>query len=155
MLIAVISLNQVCSGYVIDITPGVGHRFDGIGGLSAGSSSKLLVNYPLNLRNEILDYLFKPNFGASLQIIKVEIGGDAQSTDGTESSHMHEPWDENYRRGYEWWLLTEAKKRNPYIKVYGLAWAFPGWVGNGTGDPYKYPKPVSYTHLTLPTNREV
>ena len=31
-------------------------------------------------------------------------------TDGTESSHMHESWDENYRRGYEWWLMCEAKK---------------------------------------------
>jgi len=141
-LLAVISLNQVCSGtYLIDAAVGLGRRFDGIGGLSGGgSTSKLLVSYPVNLRNEILDYLFKPNFGASLQIIKVEIGGDAQSTDGTESSHMHEPWDENYYRGYEWWLLMEAKKRNPDIKVYGLAWAFPGWVGNGSGDPYKYPQ---------------
>ena len=140
-LIAVLSLNILASGsYVIDLSDGVGRRFDGIGGLSGGgSTSKLLVSYPPNLRSEILDYLFKPNFGASLQIIKVEIGGDAQSTDGTESSHMHEPWDENYHRGYEWWLLTEAKKRNPDIKVYGLAWAFPGWVGKGTGDPYKFP----------------
>jgi len=141
MVIAILSLNQVCLGsYVIDMSFGVGRRFDGIGGLSGGgSTSKLLVSYPPNLRSEILDYLFKPNFGASLQIIKVEIGGDAQTTDGTESSHMHEPWDENYHRGYEWWLLTEAKKRNPKIKVYGLAWAFPGWVGKGSGDPYKYP----------------
>lgn len=23
---------------------------------------------------------------------------------------MHEPWDENYGRGYQWWLMTEAKK---------------------------------------------
>ena len=30
--------------------------------------------------------------------------------EGTESSHMHEPWDENYSRGYQWWLMTEAKK---------------------------------------------
>ena len=30
--------------------------------------------------------------------------------DGTESSHMHESYDENYQRGYEWWLMTEAKK---------------------------------------------
>ena len=140
MLIALISVNILSGSYVIDISYGVGRRFDGIGGLSGGgSTSKLLVSYSPFLRSEILDYLFKPNFGASLQIIKVEIGGDAQSTDGSESSHMHEPWDENYRRGYEWWLLTEAKKRNPNIKVYALAWAFPGWVGKGTGDPYRYP----------------
>ena len=30
--------------------------------------------------------------------------------DGTESSHMHDSWDENYQRGYEWWLMLEAKK---------------------------------------------
>ena len=23
---------------------------------------------------------------------------------------MHNSWDENYQRGYEWWLMTEAKK---------------------------------------------
>ncbi len=70
--------------------------------------------------------------------MKVEIGGDAQSTEGTEASHMHSPWDENYKRGYEWWLMVEAKKRNPNIKLYGLPWAFPGWVGVGD-NPYKYP----------------
>jgi galactosylceramidase len=127
------------SAYVVDHGVGIGRRFDGIGGLSGGATSKLLVSYPESQRNEILDYLFKPNFGASLQILKVEIGGDAQSTDGTESSHMHESWDENYQRGYEWWLITEAKKRNPDIKLYGLPWTFPGWLGNGSGSPYKYP----------------
>ena len=30
--------------------------------------------------------------------------------DGTEASHMHTESDENYQRGYEWWLMTEAKK---------------------------------------------
>ena len=97
------------------------------------------MSYPQHLRDEILDYLFKPNFGASLHILKVEIGGDAQSTDGTESSHMHESWDENYQRGYEWWLMTEAKKRNPNIKFYGLPWAFPGWLGGKTHNPYDDP----------------
>ncbi len=37
------------------------------------------------------------------------------------------------------WLMSEAKKRNPSIKLYGLPWAFPAWVGNGTGSPYAYP----------------
>jgi galactosylceramidase len=23
---------------------------------------------------------------------------------------MHNSWDENYNRGYEWWLMKEAKK---------------------------------------------
>lgn len=45
--------------------------------------------------------------------------------DGTEPSHMHYENDENYFRGYEWWLMKEAKKRNPKIKLIGkLLWAF-------------------------------
>jgi len=123
---------------VIDDAQGIGRYFDGIGGLSGGgATSKLLVNYPQKQRDEILDYLFKPNFGASLHILKVEIGGDAQSTDGTEASHMHYSWEENYQRGYEWWLMKEAKKRNPDIILYALPWGFPGWVGAGSyGSPY-------------------
>ncbi|XP_022080635.1 galactocerebrosidase-like isoform X1 [Acanthaster planci] len=125
------------SQYTISDASGLGRRFDGIGGLSGGgATSRLLVNYPELYQSQILDYLFKPNFGASLPILKVEIGGDSQSTDGTESSHMHSPNDENYQRGYEWWLMKEAKKRNPKIKLYGLPWAFPGWIGNGTQSPY-------------------
>ena len=31
-------------------------------------------------------------------------------TEGTECSHMHEPWDEDYTRGYEWFMMKEAKK---------------------------------------------
>ncbi|GFO05182.1 galactocerebrosidase [Plakobranchus ocellatus] len=126
---------------VFDDTQGLGREFEGIGAISGGgATSKLLVNYPEKQRNEILDYLFKPNFGASLQIFKVEIGGDMQSTDGTEASHMHNQWDENYSRGYEWWLLQEAKKRNPNIKLYCLPWGFPGWIGQGTTNPFVNPK---------------
>uniref|UniRef100_A0A0B7AM96 galactosylceramidase n=1 Tax=Arion vulgaris TaxID=1028688 RepID=A0A0B7AM96_9EUPU len=122
---------------VFDDTTGLGRTFDGIGGISGGgATSKLLVNYPKLYRDEILDFLFLPNFGASLQILKVEIGGDIQSTDGTEASHMHNSWEENYERGYEWWLMVEAKKRNPDIKLYALPWGFPGWIGQGTSSPY-------------------
>ncbi|XP_076461151.1 galactocerebrosidase-like isoform X2 [Babylonia areolata] len=127
--------------YKFDDSSGLGRRFDGVGGISGGgATSKLLVNYPEKQRKEILDYLFKPNFGASLQILKVEIGGDVQSTDGTEASHMHNSWEENYQRGYEWWLMVEAKKRNPNIKLYGLPWGFPGWIGEGTRNPYHNPE---------------
>ncbi|OPL20700.1 galactocerebrosidase-like x2 isoform, partial [Mytilus galloprovincialis] len=100
------------------------------------ATSLLVRHYPTKLRDEILDYLFKPNFGASLQILKVEIGGDSQSGEGSEASHMHNSWDENYYRGYEWWMMKEAKKRNPDILLYGLPWGWPGWIGNGTHNPY-------------------
>lgn len=32
---------------------------------------------------------------------------------------MHYEDDENYFRGYEWWLMREAKKRNPNITLIG------------------------------------
>ncbi|XP_069884515.1 galactocerebrosidase isoform X1 [Dipodomys merriami] len=124
--------------YVLDDSDGLGLEFDGIGAISGGgATSRLLVSYPEPFRSEILDYLFKPNFGASLHILKVEIGGDGQTTDGTEPSHMHYTLDENYFRGYEWWLMKEAKKRNPDIILMGLPWSFPGWLGKGFNWPYK------------------
>nr|XP_046164307.1 galactocerebrosidase isoform X1 [Oncorhynchus gorbuscha] len=130
----------IAESYVLDDKIGLGRTFDGIGGLSGGgATSRLLVNYAEPYRSQILDYLFKPNFGASLQILKVEIGGDAQTTDGTEPSHMHYENDENFFRGYEWWLMREAKKRNPNITLIGLPWAFPGWVGHGKNWPYDFP----------------
>uniref|UniRef100_A0AAY4AZB8 Galactocerebrosidase n=1 Tax=Denticeps clupeoides TaxID=299321 RepID=A0AAY4AZB8_9TELE len=117
--------------YVFDDKIGLGRRFDGIGGLSGGgATTRLLVNYAEPYRTY---------FGASLHILKVEIGGDAQTTDGTEASHMHYEGDENYFRGYEWWLMKEAKKRNPDITFIGLPWAFPGWIGGGESTPYHYP----------------
>ncbi len=33
--------------------------------------------------------------------------------------------------GYEFWLAQQAKARNPNIKLYGLAWGAPGWIGGG------------------------
>jgi hypothetical protein len=38
-----------------------GRIFEGLGALSAGASSRLLIDYPEPQRSEILDYLFKPN----------------------------------------------------------------------------------------------
>lgn len=110
---------------------GPGRVFDGIGAVSAGASSRFLVDYPEPARSQILDYLFKPYYGASLQELKVEIGSDVNSTDGAEPSHMRSPKDVNYNRGYEWWLMVEAKKRNPDIILDSLAWGAPGWIGNG------------------------
>uniref|UniRef100_H2YEX4 Galactocerebrosidase n=1 Tax=Ciona savignyi TaxID=51511 RepID=H2YEX4_CIOSA len=126
------------SSYKIGDVNGLGRTFDGIGGLSGGgATSRLLMNYAEPYRSQILDYLFKPNFGAALQILKVEIGGDGQSTEGTEATHMRSESDENYSRGYEWWLMKEAKSRNPNITLVGLPWAFPGWIGQGTVWPYQ------------------
>ena len=39
--------------------------------------------------------------------------------------------DENYQRGYEWWLMKEARKRNPNLFLDCLEWGAPAWIGNG------------------------
>lgn len=113
---------------------GAGRTFDGEGVLSGGGgNSKLLYDYPEPYRSEILDYLFKPNFGASYHELKVEIGADVNSTSGTEPSHartLAENSAPNMTRGYETWMLSEAKKRNPAIITSGLEWGAPGWIGN-------------------------
>jgi hypothetical protein len=111
---------------------GKGRIFDGLGAASAGASSRLLIDYPEPQRSQILDYLFKPNYGAALQRLKVEIGADVNSTDGSEPSHMRSPSDHNSARGYEWWLMVEAHKRNPKIILEILPWGAPGWVGAKT-----------------------
>nr|CAB3248156.1 galactocerebrosidase [Phallusia mammillata] len=126
------------TSYPINDNGGFAHKFNGIGGLSGGgATSRLLVNYAEPYRSQILDFLFKPNFAASLHILKVEIGGDAQSTEGTEATHMRSENEENYTRGYEWWLMKEAKARNPDITLIGLPWTWPSWIGQGTVLPYE------------------
>jgi hypothetical protein len=98
----------------------------------AGGSTRLLVDYPEPYRGQILDALFKPGVGAALQLLKVEIGGDVGSVDGAEPSHLHSSNDLGCNRGYEWWLMQQAKARNPAIALYGLAWGAPGFVGGGS-----------------------
>jgi hypothetical protein len=114
-----------------------GPLFEGIGALSAGASSRLLFDYPESAAVQILDLLFKPRFGASLHHLKVEIGGDVNSTDGTESSFAHTREEFDFPkpafldRGYEFRLMKEAKRRNPAILLDALEWGAPGWIGNG------------------------
>jgi galactosylceramidase len=126
-----------------------GRVFEGLGGLSAGASTRLLIEYPEPQRSQVLDYLFKPKFGAGFQHLKVEIGGDINSTSGTEPGiartreEFDNPKPEYFNRGYEWWLLKEARKRNPAIFLDVLQWGAPDWIGErehpDKGDPNLLP----------------
>ncbi|MCM3748734.1 hypothetical protein M3223_15385 [Paenibacillus pasadenensis] len=98
-----------------------------------GGNTRLLTDYPEPYRSDILDYLFKPNYGAGYTHLKVEVGADVNSTTGTEPSHARteaENANPNMNRGYKLWLMSEAKKRNPDIKLDILQWGAPGWVGS-------------------------
>lgn len=109
-----------------------GRVFEGIGAVSAGASSRALVDYPEKQRSEVLDFLFKPKFGAGFQHLKVEIGSGENSTCGSEPSHAitRDELLDPKPRGYEFWLMSEARKRNPKIMLDCLPWAYPAWVGN-------------------------
>ncbi len=106
-----------------------GPVFQGIGAISGGGgNSRLLIDYPARERAQILDYLFTPHFGASLQMLKLEIGGNGFSSDGSEPSVEAVPGRLDCGAGYEFWLAHQALARNPAIKLYGLQWAAPSWV---------------------------
>jgi galactosylceramidase len=109
-----------------------GRVFEGIGAVSAGASSRNLVDYPEKQRAEVLDFLFKPKFGAGFQHLKVEIGSGENSTCGAEPSHAITQAEllDPKPRGYEFWLMAEARKRNPKMMLDCLPWAYPGWIGN-------------------------
>ncbi|KVE39584.1 hypothetical protein WS68_20160 [Burkholderia sp. TSV86] len=102
--------------------------FDGIGGIV--DSAPLLHAYPEPQRSQILDYLFKPNYGQAVQVLKLEIGGDSNTTVDSESAYQHTATDKpNVMNGYEAWVAQEALKRNPKIKIWGLQWGAPRWIG--------------------------
>ena len=45
---------------------------------AVGGGAAFLLAYREPQRSEIMDWMFKPDFGASLQILKVEVGSDDQ-----------------------------------------------------------------------------
>jgi hypothetical protein len=44
-----------------------GRVFEGLGAISQGGTSRNFVDYPAKQKSDILDYMFKPKFGANLQ----------------------------------------------------------------------------------------
>lgn len=116
-----------------------GRVFYGIGGVTSNGMTKLLREYPQEQREDILDLLFLPQYGVGLQVLKVEIGSDANGTCGTEPSHMRSEEDYDITRGVGLWLAQEAKKRNPNIILDAIRWGTPGWITDNE-KKYKYYK---------------
>jgi hypothetical protein len=98
---AATSISEFRQQHIVVDTGKPQRMWDGIGGLSAGASSRLLYDYEPSIRSDILDMLFTPKLGWAYQILKIETGGDCQSTWGTESSYAHTPSDVGWNRGYE------------------------------------------------------
>lgn len=107
----------------------LGLAFDGVGAISGGGGvARLLIDYPPAQRTQILNYLFGPG-GASLQVLKLEIGGDAAASDGAEPSVESSQGQIDCKSGYTWWLAEQAVARDPEIRLVGLQWSAPGWIG--------------------------
>lgn len=99
------------------------------------------MDYTEPWRSQILDYLFKPGFGASFQL-KLEIGGGANSSDGPQPSINPTGRQVRCNAGYEFAIARQAVARNPGIKLYGLQWSAPDWVSKGTKPPSVFTSPI-------------
>lgn len=107
-----------------------GKTFDGIGIVNGGgATSVLLKDYPEPWRSQIMDLVYKPMFGASVSTLLVEVPGDGNSTQGSMPAHSHHRGDFNAYRGYIWWVMAEAQRRNPHLTLDATAWSAPAWVG--------------------------
>lgn len=113
-----------------------------IGAQATAGTARLLYDYPDKQRAELLDLLFKPQYGASLQHLKVEIGSDAQISCGAEPSFARTPdaAQDDLNRGYAHWLMQEAKARNPKLVLLGLVYSWPGWINPTNHSPWDSPK---------------
>ncbi len=112
---------------------GAGRVFDGVGAvLGGGDNNRYLAEYPEQQRVRILDDLFKPGYGASLQILKIEIGG----SDGGEATVEPADGQVNCNAGYGLSIARQAVAVNPRLRLYGLQWSAPGWVGHGSNSVF-------------------
>ncbi|MCP2329303.1 galactosylceramidase [Hamadaea flava] len=117
----------------------LGRTFEGVGAVFSNGMTRLLQDYPAAQRDDILDYLFKPGFGAALQHVKIEIGSDVNSSAGTEPSHTRSSTDLDVTRGAGLWLAQQAKLRNPAITLDALRWGTPAYVDTDA-ERYQYYK---------------
>ncbi|MCM1299678.1 MAG: glycosyl hydrolase family 59 [Firmicutes bacterium] len=109
-----------------------GTVFRGLGAVTGNNSSRLLMDYKTENPEaywEIINLLFKPDYGAGLSHIKIEFGSDVNSSSGTEPSIMRsENEAADVTRGAGFMLAADALSVNPDITVDLLRWGEPKWV---------------------------
>ena len=69
-LLLVAASGTAATTYEVDLSA-AGPSFAGVGAQSTAGSARLLIDYPSEQRDAVLDFLFKPQYGASLQHLKV------------------------------------------------------------------------------------
>lgn len=117
-------------GNTVNMDDGTVYR--GLGVVTGNNSSRLLMDYKTQNPDaywEIMNLLFKPDYGAGLTHIKIEFGTDVNSSSGTEPSIMRsadEPAD--VTRGAGFMFADDALSINPDITVDLLRWGEPKWV---------------------------
>ena len=104
----------------------------GLGAVTGNNSSRLLMDYKTENPEaywEIMNMLFKPDYGAGLSHVKIEFGTDVNSSSGTEPSIMRSA-DEtaDVTRGAGFMFAADALSINPDITVDLLRWGEPKWV---------------------------
>ncbi len=125
-----ISMEIVADGTQANENPAAWHR--GLGCISANNSSRLLLDYKAlhpNEYREIMNLLFRKDYGAGLRHIKLELGADINSSSGTEPAtkrSMDEGADVTRGAGFQ--FAADAKAINPDITLDILRWGEPGFI---------------------------
>ncbi|MCI1858811.1 MAG: hypothetical protein LKI80_11705 [Sporolactobacillus sp.] len=119
------------NGKAIDTTKGDANTFKGFGYISCNNSSRLLLDYKWE-HPDVYRQLLTLLFGGPaplLNMVKIEMGVDANTSSGTEPATMRSA-DEaaNVYRGAGWQLIADVKEINPNVKTAILRWGEPGWI---------------------------
>lgn len=75
----------IIDGSTVDRNPA--SAFRGLGAVTGNNSSRLLMDYKAKSPDsywEIMELLFRPDYGAGLTHVKIELGADINSSSGTE-----------------------------------------------------------------------
>lgn len=120
------------------------NTYNGWGAVSCNNTSRLLLDYKEEHPEaywRLMNLLFNPVTGAGLTSIKVEMGGDVNTSSGTEPATKRSA-DEpaNVLRGAGWHFAADAKRINPDIKIEILRWGEPSWTGTDFERRYQWYK---------------